>query len=306
MNRNASPARPAWVANEIFPFESNFFTTPSGHAMHFIDEGVGEPIVFLHGNPAWSFEFRHLVKDLRSRFRCIAPDHIGFGLSSRSNQPADYRPEAHANAVAALLDHLDVQGRDPLPDRLGRTDWIGFRAYASAAGQADCHYQHLVLAGRARPPLCHVQFFHVELAGQYLIKRHNFFVNRVLPMAVGQKKALTPEVMTHYRNAQPTPAARAACAALPGHIVGTSDWLRSIWDDRAAFSGKPALIFWGFKDIAFRKKELERWKAELADFEAHEFQDCGHFLAEEAPDRILPALRAFMQRTQSRAGRSSG
>ena len=120
MNQKISPARPAWVSNELFPFESNFFSTPSGHGMHFIDEGAGEPIVFLHGNPAWSFEFRHLVKDLRSRFRCIAPDHIGFGLSSRSDQRADYRPEVHASAVAGLLDHLDVQDMT-----LYLTDWGG-------------------------------------------------------------------------------------------------------------------------------------------------------------------------------------
>lgn len=298
MGQKISPARPAWVSNELFPFESNFFSTPSGHGMHFIDEGAGEPIVFLHGNPGWSFEFRHLVKDLRSRFRCIAPDHIGFGLSSRSDQRADYRPEAHASAVAGLLDYLDVQDLT-----LYLTDWGGPIGLDFARKHPQ-RVKRIVITntwcwpvGRD-PHYVMFSFFMSSWLGQYLIKRHNFFVNKVLPMAVGRKEALTPEVMAHYRNAQPTPAARAACAAFPGHIVGATDWLRSLWDDRAAFTGKPALIFWGFKDIAFRKKELERWKSELADFEAHEFQDCGHFLAEEAPDRILPALRAFMERTQ--------
>ena len=91
MTPDTSPARPDWVSGEMFPFESRFFTTPSGQSMHFIDEGEGEPIVFVHGNPSWSFEFRHLVKGLRSEFRCIAPDHIGFGLSSRSNRSEDHR-----------------------------------------------------------------------------------------------------------------------------------------------------------------------------------------------------------------------
>ena len=59
--------------------------------------------------------------------------------------------------------------------------------------------------------------------------------------------------------------------------------------------GKPALVLWGNKDIAFRTKELDRWRAELADCEVHEFADCGHFLAEEAPERIVPLLRTFMQ-----------
>ena len=266
--------------------------------MHFIDEGAGEPIVFLHGNPTWSFEFRHLVRDLRSRFRCIAPDHIGFGLSSRSRQPADYRPEAHADAVAALLDHLDVQDLT-----LYLVDWGGPIGLDFARKHPD-RVKRIVITNTwcwpvARDPhYIMFSFFMSSWLGQYLIKRRNFFVNKVLPMAVAQKDALTPEVMTHYRNAQPTPEARSACAAFPGHIVGATDWLQSLWDDRAAFAGKPALIFWGFKDIAFREKELNRWKAELADFEAHEFKDCGHFLAEEAPDRMLPALHAFMERTR--------
>ena len=102
--------------------------------------------------------------------------------------------------------------------------------------------------------------------------------------------------MAHYRNAQPSPAARSASAALPGYIVGASDWLRSIWQDRAAFADKPALILWGLKDIAFRRKELERWRYALREVQVHELEDCGHFLAEEAPGRVVEALRTFMGR----------
>ena len=116
-------------------------------------------------------------------------------------------------------------------------------------------------------------------------------------MAVGDRGVLTPEIMAHYRNAQPSPAARDANAALPGYIVGAADWLRSIWDDRTAFADKPALLLWGFKDIAFRKKELDRWKSVLTDFELQEFEDCGHFLAEEAPSRVVSSLRAFLGST---------
>ena len=102
--------------------------------------------------------------------------------------------------------------------------------------------------------------------------------------------------MAHYRNALPTPESRAASAAFPGHIVGAGNWLGRIWDDRAKFAAKPALILWGLKDIAFRRKELERWTSALSDCEVHEFVDCGHFLAEEAPDRVLPLLRDFLER----------
>ena len=131
--------------------------------------------------------------------------------------------------------------------------------------------------------------------GQFLIKRRNFFVNGVMPRAVGDQSDLTTEVMDHYRNAQP-PGGRDASAALPGHIVGASSWLRSIWEDRASFRDKPALILWGLKDIAFRRKELDRWQTELGNPETHTLDDVGHFVAEEAPERVAPLLREFVGR----------
>ncbi len=85
----------------MFPFESQFTHTPRGQQMHYVDEGAGEPIVFVHGNPAWSFEFRHLIAGLRTDFRCVAPDHIGFGLSTRSNRSEDHHPSAHAENFLA-------------------------------------------------------------------------------------------------------------------------------------------------------------------------------------------------------------
>ena len=285
--------RPSWVSDEMFPFESRFFTVPGGHRMHYVDEGSGPPIVFVHGNPAWSFEFRHLIDGLRSEFRCIAPDHVGFGLSSRSNRREDHHPEAHAGRLTALLEHLDV--RDVT---LFMTDWGGPIGLDFARKHPDRVGRLVVSNTWAWPVSRELHFIQFSFmmrswVGQFLIKRFNIFVNKVMPMALGNKAVLTPDVMAHYRNAQPT-GARSACAALPGHIIGATDWLRSIWDERGTFIAKPALIFWGFRDIAFRKKELEVWKSELADFRLHEFEDCGHFLAEEAPERILPALRQFM------------
>ena len=77
MDRIESNVRPDWLSDDMYPFESRFFATPSGHRMHFVDEGEGESIVFVHGNPAWSFEFRHLIKGLRSKFRCVVNRRSG-------------------------------------------------------------------------------------------------------------------------------------------------------------------------------------------------------------------------------------
>lgn len=289
--------RPDWLSDALYPFESRFFTTPSGHRMHFVDEGEGERIVFVHGNPAWSFEFRHLIKALRSEFRCIAPDHIGFGLSARSDCSEDHHPESHAKRFADLMDHLDL--RDVT---LFMTDWGGPIGLDFARRQPG-RVKRLVIANTWCWPVgddFHFRSFSFLMSswmGQYLLKRHNIFVTGVMPRAVGDSDVLTPEIMAHYRNAQPSPDARAACAALPGYIVGAGEWLEAIWRERAAFANKPALIVWGLRDMAFRKKELDRWESELSGSELHEFADCGHFLAEEAPEKVIAALRDFMHRT---------
>ncbi len=264
--------------------------------MHFVDEGKGEPIVFVHGNPTWSFVFRQPIVELRSNFRCIALDHIGFGLSSHSNRSEDHSPESHAHRLASLLNHLDL--RDIT---LFLTDWGGPIGLDFARKHSE-RIKRLVIANTWCWPVdddYHFKSFSFLMAsrfGQYLIRNHNLFVNRLMPMAAGDRKVLTPEIMAHYRNALPSPAARTATAALPGHIIGASNWLRSIWDDREAFSGKPTLLLWGFKDIAFRQKELERWKSVLTDFDLHEFADCGHFLTEEAAVPVVSAFRNFVDR----------
>ena len=291
-----SNERPAWLSDSMYPFESRFFATSSGHRMHFVDEGEGETIVFIHGNPAWSFEFRHLVAGLRSGFRCVAPDHIGFGLSSRSKSSDDHHPASHAARFAELIDHLDLRDLT-----LFMTDWGG-PIGLDFARKHPARVRRLVIANTWCWPVgddFHFKSFSFLMSswiGQYLIKRHNIFVNVVMPRAVGDSAMLTPEVMSHYRRAQPSPEARAASAALPGYIVGATDWLDSIWRERSEFADTPSLILWGHRDIAFRRKELDRWKCELVDFELHEFEDCGHFLAEEAPAALVTALRDFMQR----------
>ena len=294
MDPIAPGMRPDWVSDEMYPFESRFFVSPSGQRMHFVDEGGGEPIVFVHGNPAWSFEFRHLIERLRSEFRCIAPDHIGFGLSLRSDRSEDHHPRSHADRFAALLADLDL--RDVT---LFMTDWGGPIGLDFARRHPE-RIKRLVVTNTWCWPVdddLHFKSFSFLMSswlGQYLVRRHNFFVNQVMPRAVGNKSILTPQVMAHYRRAQPSPVARSACAALPGFIVGASDWLRSIWEERVAFADKPALILWGRRDIAFRKKELETWLSALSDYELHEFADGGHFLAEEEPGQVATALRAFI------------
>ncbi|MEZ4518701.1 MAG: alpha/beta fold hydrolase [Chloroflexota bacterium] len=94
------------------------------------------------------------------------------------------------------------------------------------------------------------------LIGRWLIRRFNFFVKVVMPMAYGDKARLTPEIHRHYLMALSVPAERKGCWVFPGQIIGSSGWLDDLWSWRSALEGKVKLIAWGMKDIAFREKSL--------------------------------------------------
>ena len=258
--------------------------------------------MFVPGNPAWPIEFRHAIRELRSEFRCVAPDHVGFGLSSRSTRRDDHHPDSRAHRFAVPLDQPDL--RDIT---LFMSDWGGPIGVDFVRRHPERGWR-LVTASTWCWPVgddLHFRAFSFLMSrwiGQYLIRRRNIFADTAMPKAVGDRSILTPEIMAHYRNAQPSPAAGAASAASPGHISGAGNWLRATWDVRATFAEKPAQLLWGLKDIAFRRQELERWEAALADYTLHEFEDGGHVLAEEAPDRVVSALRDFMGRTGHRPG----
>src|SRR4051812_31789562 len=84
--RPAPAIAPSWLDRSLFSFTPRWFELPAGQGrLHFIDEGAGagDPIVFVHGTPTWSFDFRHLIAALSAQHRCIAVDHLGFGLSDR-------------------------------------------------------------------------------------------------------------------------------------------------------------------------------------------------------------------------------
>ena len=295
---NDIKSRPDWVSSELYPFASRYFAAPRGR-IHYVDEGAGIPLVFLHGNPTWSFEYRHLIAALRGDYRCIAPDHLGFGLSEHSRKKADYHPQAHAENFAALMDALQLD-----QVTLVFSDWGGPIALDWARKHPE-RVAGIVALNSWFWPVDNdrhfVRFSSVMSSWpmQFLIRRFNFFVTKVIPKAVGNPTILTKEVMAHYINAQPDPESRAACAAFPGYIIGATDWLREIWNDRAAFTGKPALLIWGLKDIAFRRKELQTWQAEFNNHTVQELPDCGHFLAEEAPDIVVEKIRAFVGKPEA-------
>lgn len=283
---------PDWLDRQEYPFEGRTHASPAGR-MHYLDVGKGSPIVFVHGNPSWSYEFRHVIRALSDSHRCIAPDHIGFGFSDK---PADwsYLPADQADNLAHLLDALDLQDMT-----LVVGDWGGPLGLSYAIRHPE-RVKALVITNTwlwsVKDDWYYQAFsgFMGGAVGRWLIRRYNFFANMVVRMAFGDKRKLTPAVHQHYLLPLANPAERKGNWTFPKQIVGASAWLEELWQARGALADKRVLIAWGMKDIAFREKELKTWMAAFPDARVLRFEDAGHFVAEEKPVELVAAMRDLL------------
>jgi len=284
----------AWIDRKEYPFAPHFLQLEMGR-MHYIDEGIGEPVVMAHGNPTWSFLYRHLIKGLSKKHRCVVMDHIGFGLSDK---PWDwsYHPEDHAKNLKLLIEKLELKDIT-----LVVQDWGGPIGLSYAIDSPE-NVKRLVLMNTwmwsVKGDSYYEWFsrFMGGTVGRFLIKRFNFFVRVVMKKATGNPSKLPAPVHQHYFKALEKPEERKGCWTFPKRIIGSSDWLDSLWARRDKIRDKPALILWGMKDIAFRNQELNRWVSLFSNCEVRKYDDVGHFVQEEKGNDLCPVIDDFLNK----------
>jgi haloalkane dehalogenase len=275
-------------SRELFPFESRWFES-DGIRIHYVDEGAGQPIVMCHGNPTWSFLYRKVILRLRDRFRCVAMDYPGFGLSDRPEHYG-YTPAEHAEIVGKLVDRLTldnfiVMGQDwggPIgmwvaAERADRVHGLGFMN--TWFWPADHPGMQVFSRVMSSPPL------------QWAIVKRNFFVERIVPRAMS--RTLSPAEMDHYRGPQARPEVRRGVAEFPRQILASRPWLQRL-AERAphALRDKPVLLVWGMKDPAFGSQAIiDRWKTYFPAAQIVILPHAGHYIQEDAPDEIAAAVR---------------
>jgi haloalkane dehalogenase len=271
----------------LYPFASRWFDSSRGR-LHYIDEGEGPPLVLWHGNPTWSFLYRHIISALRGRFRCIAPDYLGFGLSERP-PGFGYTIEEHAQVMGEFIDHLNLDGYLTMGQ-----DWGGPISMAVATARPD-RVRGVVLGNTWFWPTQDLttKMFSTVMGSppmQYAILRRNFFVERLIP--AGTATSLSETVMEHYRRVQPSPEARAGVARMPKEILAARPLLEKLARDVPDKLGaKPTLLVWGMKDFAFKPgPNIPRMRTTFSDHVLVELPDAKHYIQEDAPDKISGAI----------------
>jgi len=278
------------LSEDLFQYQPRWLDH-NGIRVHYVDEGMGRPILFLHGNPTSSFLYRGIIARLKPHFRCVAVDYPGFGLSDRPESGYGYTPREHAEVVEALVTELGLTDLIVMGQ-----DWGGPIGIATAL-QHQSRTSGLVFANTWYWPAEGATFngFSLVMGSppmQWLILKRNFFVQRLIP--AGTARPLPPEVMEVYRALQPTPEARRGVAEFPKEIRRSREWLR-VLAERAPreLAHRPMLVMWGHRDRAFGGQRVvrDRWRRDFPNAEVVDFPEASHYIQEDAPEELAEHIQ---------------
>ena len=282
----------------LYPWHGRFIEVDGNLRMHYLDEGTGEPLLMVHGNPTWSFYWRTLVGPLTDRYRCIVPDHIGCGLSDK---PAKWRGHLsdHIDNLAQLIEELDLQDVT-----LVVHDWGGAIGFGAALKHPS-RIKRLVVFNTAvflAPVPWSIRMCRWRGAGPLLVQGFNGFARVAQFRAIADRSRLQGAVGQGYLAPYNGWEARRAHLRFVRDIPIEPDHpTRRVIEELAARVGPelnhlPALIIWGEQDFVFTNDFLTRWSAMFPSAEVHSLPDAGHYVVEDAHERIVPMVRAFLDR----------
>jgi haloalkane dehalogenase len=278
--------------------------------MHYVDEGSGPPILFVHGTPTNSYEYRHLIAALSKRNRCIAPDHLGFGESSRPPSFA-YTPEAHAAVLREFVERLGLDDFTLVVHDFGGpiglpliTDHPSHPSHPpdSPHSPHSPHVSRLILMNTWAwpldddPKMARGARFIGGAIGRFLYRYANASLRLIMPSAYGDRKKLTPEIHRRYLDVFGDRDARVLVLhALAKSLLGSRSHYQSLLDRLDRLRAMPVLIVWGMKDSAFQPYQFERWRQLLPGAQVETIEGAGHWPHEEEPGRVVAAIERFLK-----------
>lgn len=285
----------------LYPFESHAIQLDSCR-YHYLDEGRGEPLLMVHGNPTWSFYYRNLVLGLRDRYRVIAVDHIGCGLSDKPARYT-YTLAQHTRNLVEFIRRLDLQGVT-----LVAHDWGGAIGLGALL-QERARFRRIVLFNTGAFPPPYVPFriraCRFPLLGTWAVRGWNAFARAALFMAVEKPERMTPSVRAGLLAPYNNWANRIAIDRFVRDIPFTRrhpTWqtLQQLEQGLAELRDWPTLLIWGQRDWCFTPVCLKRFQTLFPAAEVHAFADAGHYVVEDAYERIVPLIDTFMKHHGSR------
>ncbi|HVA51799.1 MAG TPA: alpha/beta fold hydrolase [Pirellulales bacterium] len=279
----------------LYPFESHWLDL-DGIRYHYLDEGQGEPLLLVHGNPTWSFHWCEIVKGLRGNYRLIVPDHVGCGLSDKP-QRYEYRLARHIDNLRRLIDHLRLDNLTLLAH-----DWGGAIGLGAAVAEPE-RFRRFVLfntaAFRSRRIPWRIRLCRTPLLGELAVRGLNAFARAALTMAVAKHERMTSQVRGGLLAPYDSWANRIAIHRFvmdiplsPRHPSYAT--LKTVEHGLATLRKRPVMLVWGMQDWCFTPHFLERFLEFFPEAEVHRLFDASHYLIVDAHERIVPLVERFL------------
>jgi haloalkane dehalogenase len=281
---------------DIYPYTSRYFDL-NPHKYHYLDEGGGETLLFLHGNPTWSFYYRTLIQRLKDGYRCVAPDHIGCGLSDKP-QDYNYTLSIHIDNLEKLVDSLELKNIT-----LVLHDWGGAIGMGLAVRRPEL-IKRLVLFNTAAFLSSHMPFriniCRKPFIGPIATRYFNAFAKGVLMFGLKNQERLTEQVRAGYLAPYDSFENRVANLRFVQDIPMDStaesyQVVKNIENSLQQFNKLPIMIAWGMKDFCFNLHFLNKWKEIFPSAEVHEVEHAGHLVVEDACEEIIPWMCLFLK-----------
>lgn len=293
MPTSPTPPDAAWRSE--WPFAPQWLPTPDGR-IHYVDEGPrdGETLLFVHGNPTWSFHWRRLITALRDTNRCVAIDHLGCGLSDKPQR--GFRLADRIRHLGRLVDELDLHGVT-----LVAQDWGGAIGLGAMLDRQERLRRVLLYNTGAWPPTsipARIAVCKTPLIGKLALQGGNLFSRAALRMTMARRRldsAAAAGYLAPYDSWANRRAVYEFVADIPrGPSHPTWRTLKSIDERLPGLSRLPIRLVWGMRDWCFTPACLDRFQSYWPEAEAFPLQDVGHWVPEDAPDDALRLLAEFL------------
>lgn len=289
-----------------FPFAPHFSTAP-GFRMHYVNEGDGEPIVMLHGEPTWGYLYRRFIPPLANTHRVVVPDHMGFG-KSETPQDREYTLKTHVDNLAALIEELDLRDITFVAQ-----DWGGPIASAYAVRHLDrvkrfCLLNTVIAGGRAgggeRPPTPWFQWIGKHHEAGTLSETLGHLGSNVLSVMkiIGFENSAVVDDTWIRAYSAPFPDKESCLGAiefpLDAYLRRMVPYILEERDNIPRLAEKPAMLVEGMRDHAIDPEvAISGFKAMYPRGPVVRLEQAGHFCQEDAPEIIVPLIQQFLQMT---------
>ena len=284
---------------KLYPFQPREITL-DGHRCHYVDEGAGPVLLMVHGNPTWSFYWREIIKALRDRYRVVAIDHIGCGLSDKpAAKDYPYRLARRVADMGQFIEKLDLR-----EITLMAHDWGGGIGMGVAVAAPERFARFVLLNTAAflggRCPW-RIRICRMPLLGRLGVQGLNLFAQAALRMAVCKRDRMTPAVsaglLAPYDSWQHRLAIQEFVLDIPLHPSHPSyDTLARIEAGLPKFRNHPVCLIWGMRDWCFTPRFLDRFLDIFPQAEVHRLADAGHYVIEDAYETIIPLVQGFLEK----------